>query len=116
MLTRVWLDGWGHGSPVTVEMPANYRRVYSGAVRPGDLCLDRLAFKLAGVVAWVPVETDQRWPYTRADVYSCVIRNDGGPCPEVPCEACGAAAKRPGYRYCRECADVVLAEQRRLDG
>lgn len=113
--TRVWLDGWGSGSPVAVEMPHGYRRVFRGAVRPGDLWLDRLAFR-AGHVRWCRIEDGPYRldsPANKAEYYTCLVRNDGGPCPDEPCWRCEALPKHYGCRFCVACTGEVIAEARR---
>lgn len=88
-----------------VVPPPGYRRVWVGAVKPGDLYLD------VGMQTWEPAATAILSRYATANLFDCLIRCDGGEDPIGTCERCQAEPKRTGYRYCADCCRVIVEGQ-----
>jgi hypothetical protein len=105
---RVRLEVWPEEIIVEVDPPAGYHRVFSGALKPGDLYLSCTA-AVAGQVVWMPVKLNDPLRRT-AGWYTCVIRKGAVPAQEA-CERCGCEAKVFGHRYCRGCAQRVVREE-----
>jgi hypothetical protein len=116
-ITRVLLDlgSSDTASPrnhiIEVELPEGYYRVWSGALKPGDLYLNDFLAQ-DGIVFWEPVTyfpTEQearlgrRW--SSAKWYVCLIRR-GEPA-VLPCERCGVHPRAHRLRFCRACAGIV---------
>jgi hypothetical protein len=104
---------------VEVEIPEGYRRVWTGALRPGDLYLH---FDGGQTDGWRPVKLPTAKQIKRGDPdseahwFGCVIRADGGPV-QQPCERCSVSPRMRNGRFCRLCAGIVVlrarAEERR---
>ena len=92
---------------VAVELPDGYRRVWVGAVLPGDLYLDVQQAK-EGAVRWVYVTK----PAPGAHWYACLIRR--GLASDPPCERCEVEARRFGLRYCRTCIRVLRQSRKEI--
>lgn len=86
---------------VDVEMPKDCRRVWSGAVKRGDMFLSALAIE-EGKARWLFVEDLD----SQADDYLCLVRPDNAPVEEA-CERCHGYAKQCGYCYCGDCYEAV---------
>jgi hypothetical protein len=118
--TRVLLDlgSSDTASPpnnvIEVELPDGYYRVWSGALKPGDLYLNDFLAR-DGITTWEPVtyfpaEREARFgrPYSSANWYLCVIRRGE---PVVPaCERCGVEPRFNRLRDCRSCAAIVAGK------
>lgn len=94
-----------------VTLPDGWRRVWDGALVPGDKYLHMLLF-LDGITHWEPVvdfptyrQMKDGAPYSSARWYACLIRR-GHPVDEA-CEECEVEPKRFGHRYCEECCYEV---------
>ena len=101
-----------------VELPAGYRRVWRGALKPGDLHLHCTASS-PGAAVWVPVrlpspeEVRRDDPYSKADWIACVIRPGEGEVDRT-CERCQVeGVRRSCDRYCEDCVPIVVAQGRR---
>jgi hypothetical protein len=105
---RVRLEAWPSEVIIDVDLPAGYHRVFSGALKPGDLYL-HLGELRQGRTVWHPVKLDDPLRMT-AGWYTCVIRPGDTPAQEA-CERCGCEARAHGQRYCRGCAKAILREQ-----
>lgn len=110
MFIKVLLDGMvpRPENIITVELPEGYRRVWLGAICPGDLYLNRFA-ATAGVIEWRPVEYSPYYP--TADYYVCLIRR-GKDDPVGTCERCEVHPKKSRHRFCQACCDHIIAEGR----
>jgi hypothetical protein len=100
----------------TLELPAGWYRVLSGAIKPGDRCLDNGWFWRTGAVRWYELTRvpPPGRPFSTADWYGCLIR-PGEPV-EVLCPRCHEQPVRLGYRYCRGCCHEFVVELRREEG
>ena len=87
---------------VDVDMPLDCRRVWSGAVKRGDMFLSALAIE-DGEARWLFVEDLQ----SQADDYLCLIRPDNAPVEEA-CERCNGYPKKWQHRYCRDCCEAIV--------
>lgn len=85
-----------------VDLPRDCRRVYSGAVKPGDLFLSAIAAE-QGTAIWLFVEDLAG----SADDYLCLVRPDNSPV-EQACERCKAYVRHGPNRFCRECCEMVV--------
>jgi hypothetical protein len=97
----------------TVELPAGWYRVLSGALKPGDRCLAAGIFWEFGAVYWNEL-TEFPPPgalFSTAEGYVCLIRR-GEPV-EALCPRCHVAAIRRGYRFCWSCCNAIASEIRR---
>lgn len=92
---------------VEVELPAGFRRVWRGALCPGDLSLDMKAAR-EGVIRWDPVriptrrQMRKRCRYAHAHWFACLIRRGQGEVDKT-CEECETSAAPFGDRYCLLC-------------
>jgi hypothetical protein len=97
---------------IAVELPEGYYWVFRGAVKPGDLYLNRVAFR-DGRVEWLPARVAYRFEgseethplYTTADPYTLLIRK--GVQVDAPCERCEAAVRHRDWRFCQDCGELV---------
>ena len=117
-------DSAGASIYLDVDIPEGWYRVLSGAVKPGDHCLNRHLAR-DGIVSWVPVDESPltvaltatldtlSGVYQRVETYDCVIRI--GAAVDKPCEQCGNAAAMTGYRFCWDCAAQIAHEIRERD-
>jgi hypothetical protein len=126
-VARVLLDALNPWAPdarfIDVEIPTGYRRVFAGALRPGDLHLDPATIEAAGdlvpgdttAAVWLQVQPGKRpagYP-DGAQWYMLVVRRgDPATSPDQPCESCLAIARIFGERYCDYCRGVILARAR----
>lgn len=98
---------------VEVELPEGWRRVWRGAVKPGDRWLNRLVLLHDGIAAWedveLPLDTFDR--KNGADSFCCLIRRGDGDV-DLPCERCEFRVREVGKRFCWKCCDLVIAEIR----
>ncbi len=97
---------------VEVELPDGYRRVFRGALKPGDLFLNaRLA---PDVIQWEPLKKLPSMSDAMRDEinstakwFACLIRCDGGEV-DIPCERCEVEPRRGKNRFCTGCCyDIV---------
>jgi hypothetical protein len=109
---RVRLEVWPAEVVIDVDLPAGFVRVFSGALKPGDLYL-HLGELRRGPFIWRPVRLDDPLR-TTAGWYTCVIRPGTRPAQET-CERCGCEARVHGQRYCRGCAKVILRETKEAE-
>jgi len=98
------------------ELPAGWYRVLSGAVKPGDRCLDEDLYWDTGAIRWCApttlfLESDE--PGEFAQEFLCLIRV-GEPV-EVVCPCCGLDPVLTGYRYCWACCRAAIRELRRRE-
>lgn len=118
---RVLIGGITPASPrarfASVELPDGWRRVFQGAVKPGDRFLDARQFAGTGQVEFVVVESvpDPPRPYSTADWYMLLIR-PGQPetSPDQPCERCRSFARVEGERFCYGCRQGVIEDLRKV--
>jgi len=97
---------------LAIELPPGYRRVFSGAVKPGDQYLDLDALK-EGRMVFVPLPEPRapgNWG-ARAEEYDLLIRRDASLNDE--CERCHEYPKVFGERYCVMCGGEVREWLRR---
>lgn len=119
--TTVWADSpykyvfdYTDVKTVEVELPEGWRRVWTGALKPGDMYLNQVLIQ-DGIVQWEPVTEFPTVEQMRhkdvgssADWYGCLIRNDGGPEIEEGCERCKIFHRVKGERFCNACRMIVL--------
>lgn len=113
MQTIVVCESLGEPEPeARLEIPAGWYRVLSGAVKPGDRCLDCELFWQTGAIQWYELTEfpPPGQPLGTAGWYCCLIRR-GEPV-EVLCPRCHRAPVRLGYRYCKDCSNAVVHELR----
>jgi hypothetical protein len=114
-MKTIVVDERSKGPPrkATLELPAGWYRVLSGAIKPGDRILDFNPFWQRGAVQWVELTEfpPPGRPFGTADWYCCLIRR-GEPV-EVLCPRCHLAPCRQGFRYCKTCSCEVVDEVRR---
>jgi hypothetical protein len=93
---------------VEVALPIGFRRVFSGAVKPGDRFLD-MTPPQPGEMVGVPVWKLADGGHLRgvADHYACLIRPDQYPVEEV-CERCKCQVRVEGHRFCADCCGIVI--------
>lgn len=101
---------------IEVAPPEGFRRVFRGALCPGDMYL-HAALALDGVITWVPLESmpteaevRSGAPYTAAHWFACLIRR-GHPV-DLPCERCECKGRKPGHRFCCDCCLDIVRERR----
>lgn len=98
-----------------VELPDGHRRVWTGALKPGDLHLHMTLIN-DGIVHWVPAEMptmeDARKDavYSRVKWFACIIRPDGEDDIEKPCERCQCEPRWKRDRFCIDCGYAVIEE------
>lgn len=126
MQTKVDIDSRLKDDPlksqsVVLELPPGHRRVWSGAVKEDDLCLNMLKIRQDGEVEWIPVindgqakSKDEKRFIARhgARYFGCLIRGDGESDMEEPCERCKMHAREEKLRYCLNCAHIVRQQGR----
>jgi len=118
MKTHVLFHGDYATSPGAVsheiELPRGYYRVWDGALKPGDLSLNRL--QAPEVVTWGPITmpTDKdirnREPYSNASWFGCVIRV--GSQVREACARCLCAPRGLKNKFCRHCCQEVILNHR----
>jgi hypothetical protein len=99
--TLVYVDD--HAPPAEVPLPAGYRRVWRGALCPGDLCLSRGELLHCNRVVWVRLRPKEL--ALTADMLACVVRF-GAPC-DVECSRCRVRAAEVGWEVCRGCRQAL---------
>jgi hypothetical protein len=109
---RVRIEVWPAEIIVEVDCPPGWHRVFSGALKPGDLYL-HLGDLRRGLTTWHPIRLDDPLR-TTAGWYTCVIRKGDAPAQEA-CERCSCEAKVFGQRYCRGCARAIVREAKEND-
>lgn len=89
---------------VDVDLPEGYRRVWRGAVKPGDLYLAVGEIR-EGRELWLDVHYDGHDLAQVAGEFLCLIRPDlhRGEPPDLECEMCEVAPRLRRHRYCRHC-------------
>ena len=103
----------GPARQATIELPAGWYRVLSGAIKPGDRSLAERLFWQTGAIRWyelteLPPPSE---PFGQASWYCCLIRR-GEPVDKL-CPQCHRAPVRLGYRYCPECSADIVDELRK---
>lgn len=100
---------------VLVELPKGYRRVWRGALCPGDLSLNMQAAR-EGFICWDPVKIPtrrqmrKRCMWAHANWFACLIRVGQGEVDKT-CEECETAPAPFDHRYCVLC-QVKLRSRR----
>jgi hypothetical protein len=98
-----------------VQLPEGCRRVWTGALCPGDMYL-HCGKALDGLTEWLPVdlptasEVRRGDPYSAAHWYALVIRR-GTDSPQKACERCEVEPALVGYRFCRGCCRAVCGRR-----
>lgn len=109
-IERVLLEGLHADDPVAavreVELPTGYRRVWQGAVCPGDLYLHRTLLLYDDVVRWVPIDDPEKETYDQADAFTCLIRR--GAFVDDGCEKCKVLIRAKRSRFCWHCTDLIV--------
>jgi hypothetical protein len=97
-----------------VWLPEGWRRVWTGAVKPGDKFLNAQEFKKGvGIVIWLDAEQAKGDDYYKtAENYLCLIRKDDAEV-EAACERCEVYVRASGLRFCRDCATIIVAAARK---
>lgn len=122
MIAKVLLRGLSADSPnalvASVELPEGWRRVWTGALKPGDRYLNRTAMLEKEdwqEIPWVDLDyeeamNDELTRRNGAMLFECLIRR-GAPVEEA-CERCEVAPRHGRNRFCSGCCWVVRREQR----
>lgn len=92
----------------TVTLPDGYRRVFRGALKPGDRFLHLGVLRSLGI-EWYEDADDAslrgEGHYAHAEDYALVIR-PGTEGPDAACPWCETRAREPGLRFCGQCIDA----------
>jgi len=100
---------------VQVEFPDGYRRVFFGALCPGDLYLNCVLIS-DGIVKWeipeMPSDREVRKhaPNSTAEWFACLVRRGSEVTPV--CERCKVKPRAGRNRFCVECCMDVIDEVR----
>lgn len=96
---------------IDVDVPEGWRRVWRGALKPGDRSLN-MTLAEDSIVQWESVELPDdravrdREPFSSADWYACVIREGVNP-PDEACNRCKCSPRKFGFRFCYHCCRVI---------
>jgi hypothetical protein len=96
----------------TVELPPGYRRVWQGAIKPGDLYLN-CTLILKGQTRWERAPYQDTGTPGSAESYACLIRPERGLGPDHECERCGVFQSVDGERFCEVCRKILLGSRKR---
>ena len=108
LVNLLWNSDPALGFNLEVDLPEGYYRVWRGAVKPGDLWLNRVKLLEERIVEWCPI-TDSK----PADEYCCLIRI--GKQVTQECERCKVEPRRFKHRFCLYCQFILRDQHKRSE-
>ena len=102
-------------NPIKVELPDGYYRVWSGALKPGDLYLNMVLIR-DGITQWEPCDEIPMRPIPGSQlsyrqIPGCIVRH-GTPVDKT-CERCQAEPAVQGERFCDYCREIIKQKIRK---